>query len=76
MIKFEVVDIVAIIIVVGCLILLGKGIDGEIKAFLGFIVGYYFQRAKTGVVNKLKKNPTLEVRHKLSRKRFIGKIKE
>ena len=40
--RFRPRDYLAIIVVLCCFTLIFMGIDGEIKAFLGMIIGYYF----------------------------------
>lgn len=42
-------DIIALIALIGCLVLLFTGQDGEVKAMVGAILGYYFR----GVKNKV-----------------------
>jgi len=35
-------DIIAMILIIGCVVLLGMGKDGFIAALLALVVGYYF----------------------------------
>ncbi len=35
-------ELIAGVIAVGCIVLIALGIDGEVKALLGVIIGYYF----------------------------------
>ena len=39
---FTVKDLFAGVIAIGCICLIALGIDGEVKALLGVIIGYYF----------------------------------
>jgi len=47
----EAQDIIAILALVIFAILLGLGIDGEVKAMMGFVIGFYFHTA----INETKK---------------------
>lgn len=38
------IDVIAIILIVGCLYLISTGVDGEVKLLLGTVVGYYFRQ--------------------------------
>lgn len=40
--KFTIKDLFAGGVAIGCIILIALGIDGEVKALLGVVVGYYF----------------------------------
>jgi len=53
MIEFKPKDILAIIVAIGCLYLIYSGIDGQVKAFLGFIIGYYFRSINNFVQRKI-----------------------
>jgi len=51
-------DVIACLVIIGCFILLFYGIDGEVKAVLGAVIGYYFglytkspREAKNGQTN-------------------------
>lgn len=46
-------DVIALIIVVGCLVLIFKGIDGEIKGILGMATGFIFGRYAPIVASKI-----------------------
>lgn len=46
-------DLIALIIVVGCLILISKGIDGEVKGILGIATGFVFGRYAHVVASKI-----------------------
>lgn len=35
-------EIIAGVVAIGCIVLIALGIDGQVKALLGVIVGYYF----------------------------------
>jgi hypothetical protein len=39
--KFRITDIFCGLVATGCLVLIGLGCDGEVKALLGVIVGFY-----------------------------------
>ena len=39
---FTVKDIFAGVVAIGCIVLIALGLDGEVKALLGVIIGYYF----------------------------------
>ena len=54
MAKFTPRDIIAGLALVLCAILLFSGHDGEIKALMGVIVGYYFHSVENYL--KIKKN--------------------
>lgn len=41
---FPIREVVAGVVAIGCMVLIALGIDGEVKALLGVIVGYYFGR--------------------------------
>ena len=43
--KLKSVDIIALVLIVGCLLLIWSGHDGDIKATLGVVVGFYFSRS-------------------------------
>lgn len=56
--NIEARDIIALFVIVGCFVLLYCGIDGEVKAVLGAVIGYYFglytkspKEAKNGETN-------------------------
>ncbi len=40
--KFEPRDIIVLVVTVGCFVLIALGFNGEIKALLGMVLGYYF----------------------------------
>lgn len=44
-------DIIAGLALVICAVLLMTGLDGEIKALMGVIIGYYFHSAETVLKN-------------------------
>ena len=46
-------DIIAGLALVICALLLFSGKDGEIKALMGVIIGYYFAFAQVAVKNKI-----------------------
>lgn len=46
-------DLIALIIVVGCMILIAKGIDGEVKGILGIATGFVFGRYAHVVASKI-----------------------
>lgn len=48
MTKWTPADVVAGLIIVGCIILLALGYDGDIKGILGAGGGYVFARAQVG----------------------------
>ena len=50
--KFDTRDIVAILVLAICALLLILGIDGEVKAFMGFVIGFYFGRAVDNIKTK------------------------
>lgn len=41
--NFPTRDVVLGVVAVGCIVLIALGIDGEIKALLGVIVGFYIR---------------------------------
>lgn len=43
--KLKFADILALILVLGCLYLIASGRDGEVKTFLGVVIAYYFTRS-------------------------------
>jgi len=49
-------DICAVIIVLGCIVLLVIGIDGEIKGILGVAAGWIFGKGFMEIKNKGGKN--------------------
>jgi len=59
MAKFTPRDIIAGLALVVCAVLLISGLDGEIKALMGVIVGYYFHSAENYL--KAKKNNEREL---------------
>lgn len=46
-------DVCAIIIVLGCIVLIATGIDGEIKAILGVAAGFLFGKHRTEIASKV-----------------------
>ena len=38
------IDIIAVVLIIGCLTLLALGVDGFIQLILACVVGYYFGR--------------------------------
>lgn len=40
--EFKARDVIAILAFTSCVVLLYFGINGEVKGFMGFILGYYF----------------------------------
>lgn len=42
--KFDSTFLLAIIILIGGFILLGLGIDGEVKGMMGTVIGFFFGR--------------------------------
>lgn len=43
--EFPIRECVAGVVAIGCIVLIALGIDGEVKALLGVVVGYYFGRS-------------------------------
>lgn len=52
--KIDATDIAAYIIIVGCLFLIGFGIDGEVKTILGLAAGWAFRKPIKNGINKIK----------------------
>lgn len=50
--QIEARDIIAIVIIVGCVILLAMGKDGFIAALMALVVGSYFSNRKPFIINK------------------------
>ena len=46
-------DVCAIIIVLGCIVLIAFGIDGEIKAILGVAAGFLFGKHRKEIASKI-----------------------
>ena len=51
-------DIIALIIVVGCLVLICLHIDSEIKTILGTAAGYIFGKRSVAIAQKISGNKT------------------
>lgn len=52
--KIDATDIAAYIIIVGCFILIGCGIDGEVKSILCLAAGWAFRKPIKNGINKIK----------------------
>lgn len=50
--QIEARDVIAVILIIGCIILLGIGRDGFIAALLALVVGYYFSARKPFILRK------------------------
>ncbi len=50
--QIEARDIIAVIIIIGCVVLLALGKDGFIAALLALVVGNYFANRKPFVLKK------------------------
>lgn len=48
-------DVCALIIIVGCFVLVGFGVDGEVKAILGLSAGYIFGKHRNGIAAAVSK---------------------
>lgn len=53
--QIEARDVIAIILIIGCLILLALGKNGFVAALLTFVVGYYFGYRRPFVIRNNKK---------------------
>ena len=53
--QIEAKDIIAIVLIIGCIILLGMGKDGFIAALLALVVGYYFGYRRPFMIHNNKK---------------------
>lgn len=51
--KIDATDIAAYIIIIGCLILIGFGLDGEVKSILAVAAGWAFRKPIKNGVKKI-----------------------
>ena len=52
--KIDATDIAAYLIIIGCFVLIGLGIDGEVKSILCLAAGWAFRKPVKNGINKIK----------------------
>ncbi len=55
--KIQPRDVIALVGFITCAVLLGFGLDGQVKAMMGFILGYYFHNAQNFIDIKKQNEP-------------------